>query len=451
MEAIYKKINFDVTQVMKEELPMTEYLYSERSDLAHDLKEYLEFPTNNQNEMPFYSLKASSANKIARTYQSVYNMLLEAVSKLFKEDEEVIKHFFGKEFLNKHPEFLKYAKYTFKNKHPALYGRFDSAMNPISDNIEAIYEFNGDTPVMLFESVLLQNRFTNEITGNGEAQFNEYYLDLELFASKMKIKQGFAVICDTNYIEDTSTCETFAQIFNETKHCFFEDISHLDYDHYEARHNGGSPFFIGDDAVSDIFLLKPWEELVDERPEFIDKWEEWKDVVRFYEPAWRWFMANKGIWAYITHLFELENEEHKEFNFKYKELPILRSYMSPEKFVNEGVKYVAKPIIGRLSMNIRIIDPNDGIEFESIGGYSETQCIYQEYHAPYKVDGRNNFIACCWMAPEISDSNSTDSLNSLATTFCIREFDKPVLDIMNERFIPHIIDFDEDMKIKLAK
>ena len=125
MKAVYKKINFDVTQVMKEELPMTQYFYSEREDLAFDLAQYLEFPTNNQNEMPFYSLKASSADKIARTYQSVYNMLVEAVAKLFKEDDEVIKYFFGKEFLEKHPDFLKYAKYTFKEKHPDLYGRCD--------------------------------------------------------------------------------------------------------------------------------------------------------------------------------------------------------------------------------------------------------------------------------------------------------------------------------------
>lgn len=443
MKAVYKKINFDVTQVMKEELPMTQYFYSEREDLAFDLAQYLEFPTNNQNEMPFYSLKASSADKIARTYQSVYNMLIEAVAKLFKEDDEVIKYFFGKEFLEKHPDFLKYAKYTFKEKHPALYGRFDSALNPETDEVTGIYEFNGDTPVMLFESVLLQNRFTNEVTGSGDAQFNEYYLDLSEFAARMKVKQGFAVICDTNYIEDTATCETFAQIFNEVGHCFFEDVAHLDYDHYEARHNGGSPFFIGDDAISDIFLLKPWEEMVEEHPELFKKWEEWKDVVKFYEPAWRWFMANKGIWAYVTHLFENNNEEHEDFRFKYKGLPILPSYMTPEKFINNGEKYVAKPIIGRLSMNIRIIDPNEGVEFESDGGYEETVCIYQQYHAPYKVEGRNNFIACCWMAPEVNENYRTNSLNSLATTFCIREFDKPVLDIMNERFIPHLIDFDE--------
>ncbi len=443
MKAVYKKINFDMIQVMKEELPMTQYFYSEREDLAYDLKQYLEFPTNNQNEMPFYSLKASSADKVARTYQSVYNMLIEAVAKLFKEDDEVIKYFFGKEFLNKHPAFLDYAKYTFKEKHPALYGRFDSAMDPNTDEIKAIYEFNGDTPVMLFESVLLQNRFTHEVTGDGEAQFNEYYLDLSQFVAQMKIKQGFAVVCDTNYIEDTATCETFAQIFKEVSHCFFEDIANFDYDHYEARHNGGSPFFIGNDAISDVFLLKPWEEMVEEHPELFKKWEEWKDVIKFYEPAWRWFMANKGIWAYVTHLFENKNPEHEDFRFKYKGLPVLPSYMSPETFIKKGIKYVAKPIIGRLSMNIRIIDPNDGVEFESEGGYDETQCIYQEYHAPYKVEGRNNFIACCWMAPELNENYGTNSLNALATTFCIREFDKPVLDIMNERFIPHLIDFDE--------
>lgn len=439
MKAVYKKINFDINKVMKEELPMTQYLYSEREDLAKDLSLYLEFPVNNQNEMPFYSLRARSAEKIAKTYNSVYEMLIEAVEKLFKEKDEVIYKFFGSDFLKKHPYFIDYAKYTFKKKHPALYGRFDSAINPYNDEVAAIYEFNGDTPVMLFESVLLQNRFTNEVTGSSDAQFNEYYIYLKEFAENMKIKQGFAVICDTNFIEDTATCETFAQIFNDVSHCFFEDIEHLDYDEYEARHNGGSPFFIGDDPVSDIFLLKPWEEMLEGQINFFKNWNKWKDDVKFYEPAWRWFIANKGIWAYVTHL--LEDKKYDNFYFKYKDLPILETYMTPDKFIKNNQKYVAKPIIGRLSMNIKIVDPREGVEFESEGGYSDTECIYQLYHAPYKVEGRNNFIACCWMAPVLNENGETNTLYSEPTTFCIREFDKPVLDIMNERFIPHVIEF----------
>lgn len=439
MKAIYKKIDFNIMQVMKEELPMTQHLYSQKEELANDLNLYLEFPVNNQNEMPFYSLKASSADRIADKYQQVYNMLIEAVGKILKEKDEIIHKFFGKDFLTKHPYFIDYARYTFKQKHPALYGRFDSAINPYNDEVSAIYEFNGDTPVMLFESVLLQNRFINEITGDSEAQFNEYYLDLQAFAEKMKIKQGFAVVCDTNFIEDTATCETFAQIFKDVSHCFFEDIKHLDYDPYESRHNGGSPFFIGDDAISDIFLLQPWEEMLEGQSSFFKDWQLWKDDVKFYEPAWRWFMANKGIWAYITYLFE--HYKYDDFYFKYKDLPILETYMSPNKFISNNEKYVAKPIIGRLSMNIRIVDPKEGIEFESEGGYTETECIYQKYHAPYQVEGRNNFIACCWMAPLLGKNGETNTLNSVPTTFCIREFDKPVLDIMNERFVPHIIEF----------
>lgn len=451
MEAVFKKIKFDVKQVMQEELPMTEFLYNSNAQLSADLHEYLEFPTQNKNEMPFYSLKASSANNLARTYQGAYNMLIDALAKLFKEDDEVIKYFFGAEFLTKHPEFLNYAKHTFKQKHPALYGRFDSAMDPKTDKVTALYEFNGDTPVMLFESVLLENRFINEITGSGEAQFNEYYLDLEAFVSQMRVRENFAVLCDTNYIEDTATCETFAQIFKEKGFCFFEDIESLSYDGYEARHNGGSPFFIGEDAISDMFLLMPWEELLEIKPEIFAKWRDWTDYVNFYEPAWRWFMANKGIWAYITHIFENHNEEHAEFRSTYAHLPVMRSYMAPDKFIKEGIKYVAKPIIGRLSMNIRIIDPKDGVEFQSEGGYGETQCIYQQFSQPHQVEGRNNFIACCWMAPVVDEYGSTKTLDSVATTFCIREFDKPVLDIKNERFIPHIIDFDEEMTIKLKK
>lgn len=166
MKAIFKKINFNIEDVMKEELPMMEYIYASKRQLKEDLSSLLYYPEKHQSNMPFYTLKEKSAENAAHTYNKLYIMLLAALDKLFKEDFNVIKKYFGTDFISQHPYFVDYARYTFKNKHPALYGRFDSAFDPETEKVKAVYEFNGDTPVMLFESVLLENRFIQEITGD---------------------------------------------------------------------------------------------------------------------------------------------------------------------------------------------------------------------------------------------------------------------------------------------
>lgn len=435
MKVTYHRINFNVKDVAREELPMTDFLYTQDKKFWDDVEDLLAFPISHKNNMPFYTMSTKAAENMADTFGQVYNMLIESLKYLFKEDFSVVKHFFGKEFMEKHSYFYDYAKYTFRNGHPALYGRFDSAYNPETDEVAAIYEFNGNTPVMLFESVLLENRFVREITGDSYAQSNDFYEMLSLFANKMRIRDSFAVICDTNFIEDTATCETFAQIFNDKAFCVFDDIENLSYDFAKKE---GSPFFVNDINVSDIFLLSPWEELLELRSDFFKDWRKWVDSVNFYEPAWRWFISNKGIWAYVTHLLET----NVEFAQQFGHLPVVPTYMSNETFLAHGEKYVQKPLIGRLSMNIRIVDPmnkDNSIIHESEGGYGEEQCVYQLYHAPYKVADRNNFITCYWMAPVLDEDGLATGVKAEPATACFREFDQPVLSISNERFIPHLI------------
>lgn len=435
MQVTYHNISFDVKDVAREELPMTDFLYKQDKSFWHDVEDLFAFPIENKKAMPFYTMSTPAAEKMAETFSQVYNMLLKSLDYLFKEDFDVVTHYFGKDVLVKHPYFYDYAKYTFRKGHSALYGRFDSAYDPVKDEVAAIYEFNGNTPVMLFESVMLENRFVREITGNGYAQSNDFYEMLTTFVEKMRIRDSFAVICDTKFIEDTATCETFAQIFNSKAYCAFDDIESLSHDFTKKT---GSPFYVGDVNVSDIFLLSPWEELVDLRPDFFKKWRDWVDSVNFYEPAWRWFISNKGIWAYVTNLLETNVSFAEEFGH----LPVVPTYMNNETFMAHGEKYVQKPLIGRLSMNIRIVDPmnkENVIVHESEGGYGEDQCVYQQFHAPYKVADRNNFIACYWMAPVLNENGEAKGINAEPATACFREFDLPVLSISNERFIPHLI------------
>lgn len=435
MKLIHQKINFDVKALAREELPFTHLLYDKEKQLWSDLEELFEFPRDNQKNMPFYVVDVETAEKTAGVFGEVYNMLMEALFYVFKEDMSVIKKFFGQDFMSRHPYFFEYAKETFKRKHPALYGRFDAAFDPETNEVKAIYEFNGDTPVMLFESVILENNLSCQVVDTGFAQSNYYYEMLSDFVAKMKPRQAFAVLGDTDYVEDMVTCETFAQIFNSKGMCLFDSIKNLEHD-FTVK--SGSPFFVSDINVSDIFLLCPWEEMVDAQPEFFKNWKNWVNDVNFYEPAWRWFISNKGIWAYITDLCM----HNPTFYAKYKHLPILPTFMDNSEFLKSGAPYVQKPLIGRLSMNVRLYDGQENgnaLVYESEGVYAEEQCIYQTYMPPYKLPERAHFIMCYWMAPVLDEFGQAKGMNAEPATLAFREFDGVVTVISTERFIPHLV------------
>jgi len=435
MKLIHQKINFDVKELAREELPLTHLLYDKEKQLWSDLNELFEFPRDNQKNMPFYVVDVATAEKTAGVFGEVYNMLMEALFYVFKEDMSVIKKFFGQDFMSRHPYFFEYAKETFKRKHPALYGRFDAAFDPETNEVKAIYEFNGDTPVMLFESVILENNLSCQVVDTGFAQSNYYYEMLSDFVAKMKPRQAFAVLCDTDYVEDMVACETFAQIFNSKGMCLFDNIKNIQHD-FTVK--SGSPFFVSDINVSDIFLLCPWEEMVEAQPEFFKNWKSWVNDVNFYEPAWRWFISNKGIWAYITDLCM----HNPTFYAKYKHLPILPTFMDNSEFLKSGAPYVQKPLIGRLSMNVRLYDGQENgnaLVYESEGVYAEEQCIYQTYMPPYKLPERAHFIMCYWMAPVLDEFGQAKGMNAEPATLAFREFDGVVTVISTERFIPHLV------------
>lgn len=443
-------INFDLKREMLQELPFTTTFYEQDEQLWNDVKDLMLYPMMNKNAMPFFTFSSEAASRLYMEFQNIYDVMLVALTHLFKEDLDTVKLFYGKSFLEQYPYFWEYAKHTFEQKHPSLYGRFDVAIDPERDSIKGIYEFNGDTPVMLFESVNLQNMYTKQVTGSAAPQFNEYYPLLIDFISRINKNKQFAVICDMDFIEDIVTCETLTQIIEEAhpNGCVFDEIKNLNYD-FSSMNRGSSPFYVGSNQldesehinVTDIFMLSPWEEIIenDSKQKFsaFKNWKSWTEQVRFYEPAWRWFFSNKGFWAYVTHL----QETSKSFYQLSKDLPFLKTYMSPDIFIEQGISYVSKPLIGRLSNNITIYDlsqPN-AEPFKSGGVYEGYQCVYQEFSSPSKISGRQNFISCCWMAPVLTSTGGTNSVESQPASFCIREFDKPVLDIANERFIPHLI------------
>lgn len=433
MKAIYKKINFDIKNVLSDNLPYSHsFFFKDINNFYKDLDNLFEFFIENKHAMPIYTIKQSSCLKMETIFNQTYQMMIEAVGLLFNKHYHQIPKFYDSELVNNNPYFVEYAKYTFNNARKAgqaIYGRFDAAFDPITEEVSGIYEFNGDTPVMLLESVHLQDRITREITGDSEAQFNSYYIDMmENLKNSTMRNTNTAIVFDHNFIEDSNTSDVLAQILSNQNHCLFASVDDLDYDFAERQ----NPFVIGDTYLDSFFLFCTWEDMVEAYPRPFQEWEYWAPYVSIMEPAWRWFMSNKGIWAWMTHL--MENDE--SFNSKWKHLPILRSYLSNDNFIREGKPYASKPTLGRMSANITLHKVGGEHDYKSEGDYDNCARIYQEYCAPHQVEGRNNFIIGMFMAPTYEGHKAE------AATFCIREFDSLIPNNANERFIPHIVEFD---------
>lgn len=423
MQVVTKRIKFDLETVVAEEVPYLSTFYRYKGELNQDVCDLLAFPVANQAAMPFYTIKESTTYKLNQQFEDYYQMMLAALRLAFY-DRELMDKFFDCHFWREHGDrFLPYAKATFRLKHPALYGRYDACFDPETEKLKGIYEFNGDTPVMLFESVNLQARLSKQLDTD---QYNNWW---EIFGQKFADKyRNVAVACGTDYVEDMATCETIAQAFGEARsdrRVSFLDLKELDYDHM----NLSKPWVAkGSDVPLDaVYVLSPWEEMVSNFPTMLDHWERWIGNVHLFEPAWRWFLAHKGMTALCTYLCDTKPEFARMWREGRKVL--LPTYLK-RPMGALGNHWVEKPVVGRLSNNIRIW--KDGVVVSDTGGYYSDECtVFQEYTPPRKVAGRNNFILGFWMCGEH------------AASLCLREFDTEVLSISNERFIPHIVVEDE--------
>lgn len=402
------------------------------------INELIEYSKLNKNSMPFYTLTEKQSRDIHLTSENAYDALCEALQQCFN-NTELFEKFFG-DIIKDYPDFVDLAKYTWDNDHSALYGRFDMSYDVDNNKVGGIYEFNGNTPVMLFESVYLQDEFfkiAQKQSYSNIKQSNEYFNNLSKsiknIVSSKQPNTTFNVYCDSSFPEDLATCETINNIISENYQVFpyLDDLENLGFE------NNRFVSLSNDQFVENMFILKPWEDLFMD-DELYDKyfkdgaWTNWVNDTRFFEPAWRWFISNKRMMAVVTYL--VENDEH--FQRIYGNIPFLRTYLSKEECIaNDIVDYVEKPVIGRLSNNISIYK-NDVLDFQSDGFYDDSPMVYQEYCAPQKIGDRNNSILCTWLSPFESENVP---LIMESSNICFREFDNPVLSIKNERFIPHFI------------
>lgn len=419
-----------VESIIAQELPYVHAFYNFDQKLHHDVQEWLGFFIQHQAKLPIYGIKESCADHIMDTLSEYYAMLLAALRQAFKLPVDEARHWFACQ-ASMDPsftQFYEYARHEFFKQTPyslacsTIYGRFDAAVEPLSGKLAGVYEFNGDTPVMLFESVNLQNLIATAL-GQAEQQANDWWTQsLSNFASYKG--KHLAVVCDVGFIEDTSTTETIAQLFEAVgAHVHFTTLEGLNHSVLELE----QPFLVdGVTARPDvIFMLLPWEEMWVSGRDILSHWPNWCNNVQFLEPAWRWFMSHKGLLAWVSHLLQ----EDPGFKEHWQHLPHLHTELSPDYFIESGKDYVAKPTIGRLSQNIHI-HRHGQADVQTKGQYQNEPMVYQQYLPPFQLEGRNNFIVGGWLA------------GMRVSTLCFREFDGEVLDLKNERFIAHLLEPD---------
>lgn len=432
--AITINAGLTIDEIMAEHI-FTKEVYENTQELSSDLES--QFAYHLSGELTLYAFTIEESRAISVACERVYDLLVNSLDILFsKKYSNKIGAFYGKEFIQKHKDFVEYAKYTYENNHEAIYGRFDIAYDFISRKTKGFYEFNGDTPVMLFESTYLQNlMFSKAESHYPIAQNNEYFNAIRKSIYKVtKGKESVGFFGDSQYIEDALTTESLWNAFMESGEgkFFFGQIEDLEYNILYKN----TPFHVGGNELDLVYILMPWEEMVESDPGIFSEWKKWGHKTRFLEPAWRWFVANKGIWAWITYLKDvaaIEDPQVAEFINSYQDIHqfLLPSYVEkPDDMVN----YVKKPLIGRLSNNIEIY--RDGEKEQDSGGmYQDEPMLYQELCIPGGLPGRNNAILGMWIIPYQEGA----PLYMEASNLCIREFDNEILSIKNERFMPHAI------------
>lgn len=402
----------DSKRIINDELPNLNYFYNQSDELHADVHWLFGDFIDNRFNHAIVDVDERTASNIMHDATQHYRMMLAALKVFFEQDDSVIEHYMrcSATELPSFRTFLDYARESFRIGDQAIYGRYDLAIDS-AGTVQGAYELNGDTPVMLFESVNLQN-MVSETLGNTDAQYNNWWAQ-SLNAFRHWRGKTVAVACQLGYVEDLSTTETIMQVMHEVgAEAYLCDIKHLNHDllHIEK------PFEI--DGVHNrpdgVFILLPWEEMLESGFEILANWRSWHRSVKFLEPAWRWFMSNKGFMAWITHL--LETDRH--FNAQWYGVKHIPTYLEQGTMVN----YVAKPKIGRLGQNISVVRGEDVNYTE--GRYEYEDCVFQPIVPTAKLEDRS-IIATAWIA------------DGKAETLAFRVFGGEVTNLADEYWIPH--------------
>jgi glutathionylspermidine synthase len=261
-------------------------------------------------------------------------------------------------------QFHQLLKTSWQKDYVSLYGRFDLAFNPTTEDIKLL-EFNADTPTSLLEASVIQWYWLqdyNQMHGQNYDQYNIIHEHLESHIQSIKdehyLSNELTFCCNQISTEDYVTLRYLESIFHDLGfNTQFKDISALSVDLATGAF----------DEPGDVFKLYPWEWMMHE--DFAnyllsDQYTQW------VEPMYKAIWSNKMFMVILYELFP---------DSKY----VLKASTKPDDFVGT---YVRKPLLSREGANVSIIKNNQTIAATQ-GDYGEEGFIYQAYFELPSFDG----------------------------------------------------------------
>lgn len=309
-----------------------------------------------------------------------------------------------------------------------LYGNFDFTID--HNNDIWFYEYNGNTPVLTFESIVLQDMVANELGFNDQCnELHERWCD---FFAHIKQKTGVMNIMFNGFsdmINDTLTLETMTNAANQSGHkAIIGDMRYdIEFDHMTNTFHS----IQAEEPLDYLMNLYPWEEYDDESLIMFN--QNYDNLIKngkgtvVAEPAYKAVISNKAFLAYIT-----EKEPERAYD-----CGIISTYTADNFSVDKITtsKYVKKPIYGRMSANIEVFNTSDSKLISATeGAYSDDECVFQPF-TPLVGGGRDNYQLRMWMAP--MDDGTGTYLFGACGLAVRKSCSENNMEVETEIFIPH--------------
>jgi len=373
------------------------------------LAESLGFHFHSVNDAPYwdesayyqFTLKQIEADIETPTLE-LHQMCMDLVEKIVINEEWLLR-------LQIPERYWDYIAQSWRRKEPHIYGRMDFSYH--GNGSAKLLELNYDTPTSLYEAaffqwVWMEDQLRAGVLPAAVDQYNSIQDALlrrftELARLPEWADQALYFASVRNSLEDKGTTDYLRDIAHQaglsTAYIALEDIGWNDE---------GEFVDLEDAPIAHIFKLYPWEFMFRETfGPFLPF-----SSSRFYEPAWKSLLSNKGILPLLWRL----HPGHPN---------LLPAYFLEQAEVPQP-GWVVKPLLSREGANIAL-QTADGVREEVAGPYLDSGWIRQEC-APLPRFGGQYALVGSWV---IGDE---------AVGMGMRE-DAGLITQDTSRFVPHII------------
>jgi glutathionylspermidine synthase len=339
-------------------------------------------------EGAYYEFTAAEIDSLEAAARELHARCLDAVAHVIEKQRYAE--------LGLSPLAIELVERSWRERAPALYGRFDFAFG---GGVPKMLEYNADTPTSLLEAGVIQWTWQGECVPDAD-QWNQVHERLiaawRALAPRVGPLVHFACCADVEdqmtvgYLRDTAEQAGIATASVPMDKVGWEPLR-------------GELVDLQGQAIRAMFKLYPWEGLVvdafaPELPRIPTTW---------LEPAWKMILSNKAILPILWELFP----GHPNL------LPASREGGTV------GDAWVKKPLLGREGSNVTVRAP--GVEVATAGPYNRTGYVYQSYADLGCFDGMRPVLGA-WI------------IGGVPAGMGIREADCYVTS-NTARFIPHVV------------